>query len=115
MRRRKGRVSRTRGEKKEGNEQQSSPAVFRIKNRPKNQQKFQRYADEMRNREEGGEEERKRKGGLSKYSIQNPLPPLPAEYYLSINFWPIFSKIKQISVDEYYFIEIPDPPPLFEY
>ena len=55
-------------------------------------------------------------GGLSKYSSQNPLPPSLLEYYLSINFWPIFSKIKEISVDEYYFFEIPDPPsPLFEY
>ena len=31
-------------------------------------------------------------GGLSKYSSQNPLPPSLLEYYLSINFWPIFFK-----------------------
>ena len=43
---------------------------------------------------------------------QTPLPFLSTEQYqLSINFWPVFSKIKEISVDEYYFLEILDPPP----
>ena len=53
-----------------------------------------------------------KRGGRGLVQILNPKPPppLPAEYYLSINFWPIFSKIKQISVYEYYFFEIPSPP-----
>ena len=38
-----------------------------------------------------------------------PPPPFPAEYYLSINFWPIFSNIKEISVDEYYFSKSQTP------